>query len=99
MNKALSKNNMVVVSRVGDFWVDDKKAQFVCALLEDRKRGMVQLDDNYINITSIDAIVTAEQYEKISARRRGGWQCRWEYWHERNHECAHNQVQKGAGDV
>lgn len=80
---------MVVVSRVGDYWVTDEQAQRIAAVLESGKKGMIKLDGNFIAINSIDGVVNASAYEVLNNKRRGAWQCKYQHWHDRGDKCAH----------
>lgn len=94
MTSELSNRNMVIVSRGGDFWITEAQAENVKKLLNGSAKGMIEIDGNYIAITSIDALLGPEQYDILNKRRRGAYQCKYGYWHERDNHCAHHLVER-----
>lgn len=87
----LTDKTMVVVSRLGDFWVTPDRATRIMDVKQADSSGSIELDGNLIGCSTIDGVVTAETYDTLNMKRRGGWQCKWKKWHERNQQCAHGQ--------
>lgn len=83
---------MIVVSRLGDFWVSPDRAARLQAVMDDNASASIELDGNIIKLTAIDGILTADAYDTMNKKRRGGWQCKYQNWHERNEQCAHAQL-------
>ena len=92
MSAELTDKTMVVVSRLGDFWVTPKRAASIMNIKQHDPGSSIELDGNLLSVASIDGVVTAETYETLNLKRRGGWQCRYQKWHERGQQCAHGQV-------
>lgn len=92
MTSNLTDKTMVVVSRLGDYWVKPDRANAIMKIKQDDPSGSIELDGNLLSCQSIDGIVTAEAYEVLTMKRRGGWQCKYQKWHERNQQCAHGQM-------
>lgn len=85
----LTDKTMVVVSRLGDYWVNPTRARKVMKAKQDDPNGCIELDGSLIGCHAIEGVVTAEQYVVVNYRRRGAWQCKYKWWHERNQQCAH----------
>jgi hypothetical protein len=86
----LSVENMVVVSRVGDYWVNDEQAAKIRTILDNGAKGLIEIKGSYVSINSIDGVITAEDYGVVQLKRRGAWECKYRYWHERGENCAHH---------
>ena len=87
----LSTQTMVVITKIGDYWVTPTEASNIQMLLENTAKGMVNLEGNLIAISSIQGILTASAYEVVNYKRRFAWQCKYKYWHEKNQQCAHTR--------
>lgn len=92
MSNEITDKTMVVVTRIGDYWVNKKRATAIMQAKQDDPNGSIVFDGNMISCHSIDGVITAEEYEKLNIKRRGGWQCKYGYWHERNNQCAHHLI-------
>jgi hypothetical protein len=92
MSSELSGKNKVLVTKLGDFWVNDVAAEKIRQSLDDESVKGIDLDDNFIRISSVDGIICAEAYGDMQIKKRGGWQCKYQKWHERNTQCAHAQL-------
>jgi hypothetical protein len=92
MSTELTDKTMVVVSKLGDFWVTPERANKVMAAKTADPQASIQLDGNLLACHTIDGVVTAEQYDLLNIKRRGAWQCKHQKWHERGTTCAHGQL-------
>lgn len=90
MSNDLSTKNLVVVSRVGDYWVNDEQATKIRQVLDSGAKGMIEIGGSYVAIHSIDGVITAQDYDVVQKKRRGAWECKYRYWHERGEGCAHH---------
>lgn len=91
MSSELTTKTNVVVTRIGDFWVSPEQGQNVMKIQQDDPNGSIVLEDNLISCRSIDGVLTAEKYAELNYKRRGGWQCKFNVWHERGQQCAHTR--------
>lgn len=89
MTDQITDRTMVVVSRLGDFWVNKQRADNIIEVKQKDPSGSIELDGNLIACSSIEGVVSAEQYQIINNRRRGAWQCKYRWWHEKFQQCAH----------
>lgn len=92
MNNQITDKTMVAVTRAGDFWITKSQANNLMKAKDDRPTGFTELDDCMVTFASIDSILTAEKYQEYNFKRRGGWQCKYQAWHERGQQCAHGQM-------
>lgn len=91
MNEITDKT-MVVVSRLGDFWVTEQRAKAITEILAVEPNATIDIDGNYLAVRTIDGIVNPKQYGEVQAKRRGAWQCKHNYWHEKFDKCAHGRM-------
>lgn len=92
MTNEITDKNKVVVTKLGDYWVSQKQAEALATHIDKDRDGSVVLEGNRILNKSIEGILTPEAYNIYNLKKRGGWQCRYQYWHERNQQCAHHLV-------
>lgn len=90
----LKKQYKVLITRLGDFEVSIGQAKAIQTTMHNDPRGMIELEGNLISIQSIDGILLPKDYVIYNMKKRGGWQCKYHHWHERNQQCAHNQVRR-----
>lgn len=94
MSKTLTKKTMVLVSKLGDFWVTPDQGKEIIAWKKGDPFGSLDIDGSMISCQSIDGLLTAAQYEIYNKKKNGYWQCRYEYWHERFQQCAHMHIRR-----
>lgn len=94
MSSELTDKTMIVVSRLGDFWVSPDRATRLQAVLDDPNTTSIELDGNIIKVMAIDGILTADAYDLMNKKKRGGWQCKFQNWHEKFEQCAHAQLRR-----
>lgn len=92
MTDALTDKTMVAITRLGDFWITPKQAELLMFHKEKESDGNFEIDGCQISCRSLDGVLTAPAYEQLQMKRRGGWQCKYGKWHERNHQCAHGMI-------
>lgn len=92
MTNEITIGTHVAVTRLGDFWISKKRADAIVNIKNTMPQGTIELDGNYISCQAVDGIVTAQQYAIMNTKRRGGWQCKYQHWHERNQQCAHHML-------
>lgn len=89
MSNALTDKTMVLISKLGDFWVSERQADEIMQTKQHEPDATIKLGGNFIACHSIDGVLSAPDYDVLNARRRGAWQCKFKYWHERGQGCAH----------
>lgn len=99
MSSLITDKTQVVVCRLGDFWVTSTQAQTICGLMQGDGNDLIEIDDCQIKISTIDGVITAQAYDTLQKRRRGAWQCKWRYWHERGNDCRHGEIARIRGEV
>lgn len=91
MTDAITDKTMVLITKLGDFWITKSQAENIMALTAKDTNGHVIVDENMISLSRIDGVLSANAYNELNYRRRGAWQCRYRYWHERHQQCAHQK--------
>jgi len=94
MTNSVSDKTMVVISKVGDYWVNKRRASAIMKIKEQNPNSSIELDGSLISCNVIDGIITASQYDDLNKKRRGAWCCKFGKWHERNEQCAHHLVSR-----
>lgn len=92
MSSEITNKTSIVVTRIGDFWVTPEQGANVMKVQQEDPNGNIMIENNLISCRSIDGVLTANKYAELNYKRRGGWQCRYGFWHERNQECAHGRM-------
>ena len=87
MTQALTDKTMVVVSRIGDFWVNPNQASEIIRIKQTDPQGSIVIDGNLVSCQSIDGVLKPDEYETLNNKRRGLWQCNHRKWHNRNDPC------------
>lgn len=89
------KTYCLVTHRTGRYYVNQKRRDALVAIVNSEAPPlMVEIDGNHVATIDIAGIVTADQLYELDRVKRGDWQCRFGYWHERNQSCAHNHMPK-----
>lgn len=83
----IAKKQMVVVTRVGSFWVDIDRAERIKRVRSSNPDTVIAIDESQIDTRSIYGILTPEQYYNYQNERRGLWQCEYRKWHPKNDTC------------
>ena len=89
MNEITNKTT-VIVSRLGDFWVTPEQAGRIMDIKEKDSSATIDLEGNLLSAHAIEGALKADAYDLLQKKRRGGWQCKRQYWHEKNEQCAHH---------
>lgn len=87
MANELTDKTHVLVTRLGDFWVNQQRGANIMQLKMRDPNAQFEMDGSYITAPSIDGLLTAQQYAELQNKRRGMWQCKWQQWHNRNDQC------------
>jgi hypothetical protein len=87
MASELTDKTHVLVTRLGDFWVNQKRGADIMAIKMRDPNAQFEMDGSYITAPSVDGLLTAKEYNDLQCKRRGMWQCKWEQWHNRNDNC------------
>lgn len=95
MSSDLTDKTMIVVTRLGDFWVSPDRAARLQAVMDSAESPSIELDGNILRLAAIDGILTAGAYDLMNKKKRGGWQCQYQHWHEKFEQCAHAQLRRG----
>lgn len=87
MSSEISKRQMVIVTRLGTFWVDIERAENIRKIKEDDPQGIVDIDNSFISLSQVYGMLTPEKYAEYQNERRGMWQCTYKHWHPRQDNC------------
>jgi len=85
----ITNKTVVAVTKLGDFWLTKAQADAMMQHKAADPDGNFELEGNCIGNRMIEGALTSEAYANLNIRRRGGWQCKYGNWHERNQQCAH----------
>jgi hypothetical protein len=92
MGSELSDKTHVLVTRLGDFWVKLERGNAIMGIKQNDPQATIEMDGSFIAANNIDGLLTAVQYNELQIKRRGGWQCKYGYWHEKFNQCAHHML-------
>lgn len=92
MASEITDKTHVLVTRLGDYWVKYERGVKIMAIKNDNPQATIEMDGSFIAANNIDGLLTAEQYNELQIKRRGGWQCKYGYWHEKFNQCAHHML-------
>lgn len=85
------KTFCVVTHRTGRYYVNEQRARNIQTLINDPNAPrLIEIDGNYVAVIDIAGVVSASQLQDMDRMKRGDWQCKYGYWHERNNTCAHH---------
>lgn len=87
MANELTDKTHVLVTRLGDFWVNQKRGTDIMAIKMRDPNAQFEMDGSFITAPSVDGLLSAKEYNDLQCKRRGMWQCKWEQWHNRNDNC------------
>ena len=87
MNNAITNKTHVLVTRLGDFWVNAQRGQKIMAIATADNAAQIEMDGTYIRAANIDGLLTTAQYGDLQNKRRGMWQCKYMQWHGRSDDC------------
>lgn len=85
----VAKQQKVIVTRVGVFWVDLDRAQSIDAIRQSDPNAIIDIDGSMISASQIYATLTPSQYSNYQMEKRGMWQCQWQKWHSKFDTCEH----------
>lgn len=83
----LARQQKVIITRVGSFWVDKERADKIDQIRENDPTAVIEIDDNKVQAAAIYASLTPGQYQNYQNEKRGLWQCVHKNWHPRNDNC------------
>lgn len=83
----LARQQKVIITRVGSFWVDKERADKIDQIRENDPTAVIEIDDNKVQAAAIYASLTPGQYQNYQNEKRGLWQCVYKNWHPRNDNC------------
>ncbi len=93
----LATKQMVLVTRIGDFWLSETRAKAVMEIGNQDKQANINIEGiGWIRASSIEGLLTAEQYGNLQYKRRGMWQCVKQQWHSRDDQCYCTRVPKAT---
>lgn len=92
MSKELKKQYWMLVTQLGDYEIDEKQRKYIERLINTDNSAMIDVESNLISVRSIYGILTPLEYTNYTHKRRGGWKCKYNHWHEKGQQCAHNQT-------
>lgn len=87
MELSSEKKDYIVVTRLGDFWVNKEKAKSVRSGLGD-KDGKVDFEDfGTISMGQVFGVLNREGYQEYQNKQNGKWKCEKETWHDKFTKC------------
>lgn len=90
----ITDKTFVIVTRLGDFWVNQDRATRVMSAKKNDPQGFVEFEGNLVSCSSIDGILDAKAYDLYNKKKNGHWQCNYKYWHKRFEQCAHHLIDR-----
>ena len=96
MTNEITKKLVCIVMRNNvEIWVEEERIESLrkaLPLLKEHK--FIGIDDEMLNTADIVGIFSAQTMEDTTRRKNGQWQCKYNYWHERGEQCAHEELGK-----
>lgn len=89
MRELTDKTHVLVTRSLGRFYITEAQATKLMTVLQGDSK-MVMIDKAMVMTNDITGIVSGDQIEQIERIRRGDWQCKFNKWHIRGQQCAHN---------
>ena len=87
MTQELAKEQKCIVVRGGiHIWIDAERIAKLQTLIETRK-GLIEIDGEFINPNDITGILSAQAMEEKTRRANGEWQCQKGKWHNKGERC------------
>lgn len=87
MELSTETKDYVIVTRLGDFWVNKEKAASVSKGLED-KSGKVMFEEfGTISMAQVFGVLNRQGYEAYQNKQNGKWQCDKKTWHDKFAKC------------
>jgi hypothetical protein len=78
-----------------EIWVNDERGKNVKGVLSNGGDvKFLEINDEFVSVSAIEGIFTAESMKTKERTKRGDWQCGFGYWHIKGQECAHRMVDK-----
>jgi len=87
MSSELTDKTHVLVTRLGDFWVNHERGNSIMQIISRDPRAQIEFDGSYVTAQNVEGLLTAGQYHDLQCKRRGMWQCKYQQWHGRNDQC------------
>lgn len=87
MELSTETKTSVIVTKLGDFWVDAHKAKSIASGMDDKAGKAVIEEFGIISMSQIYAVLTREGYEVYQKKQAGKWQCNTGVWHEKFSKC------------
>lgn len=94
MTDAITDKTVVLVTRLGDFWVTPRQGKEAMELKERDSGSTLEIDGNFVSCLAVDGVLTATAYDLLQKKRSGAWQCKYRFWHDRNQQCAHYETSR-----
>lgn len=89
MSKEVTERTHCVIAKgIGRFWVTKDQADRIESAL-DAENTLVRIEGDVIRAKDINAVVSGNRIEELDREKRGEWQCKYGYWHERYQSCGH----------
>ncbi len=82
-----SQDMKVLMTYIGDYWLDDGRAVKLTALLSSNKTTMIDLDGSAIMLSQVQGLVTAEAYKLTAFTKKRNWVCKLGSGHAWNEHC------------
>lgn len=85
----------LVTHRTGRYWITKERRDNILTVINSNSPSrMLEIDDNHIAIIDIAGIVKGDQIIQLDRIKKGDYQCRYGFWHDRNGTCGHNMLSK-----
>ena len=70
-----------------EIWLDNDKANIIGKSLIQNSRGMLKIENRFLNAVDILGIFKPQDLDDLKKRQKGWWQCNKGFWHAKNEEC------------
>ena len=70
-----------------EIWLDDEKANQIGESLAQQPKGLLKIEDRFVNAVDIIGIFNPKDMQIMQERRRGRWQCKYNTWHRKDDIC------------
>ena len=87
MTSELTDKTHVLVTRLGDFWVNQERGSNIMAIIGRDPKAQIEFDGSFVMAQNVEGLLSASQYHDLQCKRRGMWQCKYMQWHGRNDQC------------
>lgn len=77
MSMELTDKTHVLVTRLGDFWVNQERGNNIMAIIGRDPKAQIEFDGSFVMAQNVEGLLSASQYNDLQCKRRGMWQCKY----------------------